>query len=243
MIGREGPDSVIGQPRKRLGPRFLWGTETEEELLAIKGVIASFSPSTSFRRSHAYIGPPASSANLVTSFPAPRQPSIECLPNDHLPVAMAIHPTLHTSSAAQGSLTPQQAVEISAWSERATESLTISSSPVPYGDPIPLRIPLDDDSHRADSQSPLRLRNARVAARADATPVISSTYRRRDQIGRDSLKRRETLMKGKEGSRRRQRWENGTSCTYKCVLIDARASTFRCICIVIGSSCIMLLYF
>lgn len=27
---------------------------------------------------------------------------------------------------------------------------------------------------------------------------------------RDSQKRREALLKGKEGSRRRQRWENGT---------------------------------
>lgn len=33
-------------------------------------------------------------------------------------------------------------------------------------------------------------------------------HRRREPIRRDSLKRRELLLKGKEGSRRRQRWEN-----------------------------------
>lgn len=31
----------------------------------------------------------------------------------------------------------------------------------------------------------------------------------RELVRRDSLKRREALLKGKEGSRRRQRWENG----------------------------------
>lgn len=31
----------------------------------------------------------------------------------------------------------------------------------------------------------------------------------RQILRRDSLKRREALLKGKEGSRRRQKWENG----------------------------------
>lgn len=126
-------------------------------------------------------------------------------------VAMAIHPALHPSPSPgpQGRLTPQQAIEISVWSDRATESLSIASSPVPYRNSTPLTIPLDDDVRRVDPQSPLRLKSVRVAAEAEG-PTVSSTYRRREPVRRDSLKRRESISKGKEGSRRRQRWENGT---------------------------------
>ncbi|TKA50820.1 hypothetical protein B0A49_12736, partial [Cryomyces minteri] len=38
--------------------------------------------------------------------------------------------------------------------------------------------------------------------------AVHTVYKRREPIRRDSLKRREALLKGKEGSRRRQRWEN-----------------------------------
>lgn len=34
-------------------------------------------------------------------------------------------------------------------------------------------------------------------------------YKRKEPVRRDSQRRRELLLKGKEGSRRRQRWENG----------------------------------
>lgn len=40
----------------------------------------------------------------------------------------------------------------------------------------------------------------------------SARYKpRKEPLRRDSLKRREALLRGKEGSRRRQRWENGSS--------------------------------
>ena len=38
--------------------------------------------------------------------------------------------------------------------------------------------------------------------------AVHTVYKRRAPIRRDSLNRREALLKGKEGSRRRQRWEN-----------------------------------
>ena len=42
------------------------------------------------------------------------------------------------------------------------------------------------------------------------TPVIvSADVPRRTIVRRDSLERREALLKGKEGSRQRRRWENG----------------------------------
>lgn len=40
------------------------------------------------------------------------------------------------------------------------------------------------------------------------TEAVHTVYKRREPIRRDSQKRREALLKGKEGSRRRQRWEN-----------------------------------
>jgi hypothetical protein len=42
---------------------------------------------------------------------------------------------------------------------------------------------------------------------------------------RDSQKRREALLKGKEGSRRRQRWENGISPILSPIPIPFLAST------------------
>ena len=46
----------------------------------------------------------------------------------------------------------------------------------------------------------------------DDGTTLRTTYVPRRELGRrDSLKRRDALLKGKEGSRRRQRWENGTA--------------------------------
>ncbi|PGH34645.1 hypothetical protein GX50_02535 [[Emmonsia] crescens] len=125
---------------------------------------------------------------------------------------MAIHPTLH---AAEGSLTPQQAQEISAWTQRAAQSIhgddgngdgAVSIAIVP-GTSVSLAIPLDDEHHPPSSSLPLRVRTATNGESSD--PIASSAaYRRREPLRRDSLKRRDALLKGKEGSRRRQRWEN-----------------------------------
>jgi hypothetical protein len=47
-----------------------------------------------------------------------------------------------------------------------------------------------------------------LGGEAEALKAVRS---RKEPLKRDSMKRREALLKGKEGSRRRQRWENGTS--------------------------------
>jgi len=80
-------------------------------------------------------------------------------------------------------------------------SATSISTPLPTrGRPtavVTLDIPLDDESPTRDSP-PQR-----------TAPSQSHTvYKRRNPIRRDSLDRRTALLKGKEGTRRRQRWEN-----------------------------------
>lgn len=136
---------------------------------------------------------------------------------------MAIHPQLHPQSSQQNNLTPQQAHAISTWTEQATESLeslNISENATASGTvnvaprqaSVPLLIPIDDQHH--PNASSARVRPAAGAARVETQRIIPPAYGRRDSLHRDSLKRREALLKGKEGSRRRQRWENGSYPTF-----------------------------
>lgn len=111
---------------------------------------------------------------------------------------------------------------ISAWTEQAAaslEDLSISdanpaqgpapgtpsraprSSPL-RGTTVSLSIPLDDEPAPAPKVKILGTASGETNA-----PTVS--FRRREPLRRDSLKRREALLKGKDGSRRRQRWENG----------------------------------
>ena len=92
------------------------------------------------------------------------------------------------SSVAPPSQHASPAVDIEAWTVSALESLSISHS-ARGSTGVTLSIPLDRDD----------------GAGAPPKPA----YKRREPLIRDSLKRREALLKGKEGSRRRQRWENG----------------------------------
>ncbi|KAI3105770.1 hypothetical protein CBS147333_6822 [Penicillium roqueforti] len=126
---------------------------------------------------------------------------------------MAIHPRLRPEGS-QGHLSPQQAIAISAWTEQhAAASLrdmtlsdsapaaTTPSTPTPTrsgprGVTVSLSIPLDDDE---------AIPSQRVKAES-RPPTVS--FRRREPLRRDGLKTREALLKGKDGSRRRQRWEN-----------------------------------
>ncbi|SLM40774.1 thymidylate synthase [Lasallia pustulata] len=114
---------------------------------------------------------------------------------------MAIHPDLEASGLT--SAPSAQPIDIEAWTEQATEALhaiAISSPGGVRGTSVTLAIPLDE--HPASKQTDALAASQRVG---DAFPV----YRpRREPLRRDSLKRREALLKGKEGSRRRQRWEN-----------------------------------
>jgi len=91
-------------------------------------------------------------------------------------------------------------VNIEAWTEETIESLrtvrissaSIVSPRIARGPSAPLEISIDQENPTAD-----------------APATAHTTYKRREPLRRDSMNRREALLKGKEGSRRRQKWENG----------------------------------
>ncbi|KAF2763106.1 hypothetical protein EJ05DRAFT_26045 [Pseudovirgaria hyperparasitica] len=113
---------------------------------------------------------------------------------------MAIHTT--PSSPPSGGV----ALDIQAWTEQAAASLSNLnlSAPTFVAQPI---------SHHAERHGPSpAVRGTSIALDIPLdTPQdarVDSTYRRREPQRRDSMERREALLKGKEGSRRRRRWEN-----------------------------------
>lgn len=88
-------------------------------------------------------------------------------------------------------------IDIDAWTISALQSLSVS--PVARGTGTPLAIPIDDNEQATSTTRTVTFTDANVRVE---TP-------RRPSSRRDSLKRREALLKGKEGSRQRRRWENG----------------------------------
>lgn len=118
------------------------------------------------------------------------------------PSTMAVGET--PSSPPQAAVAPQP-IDIEAWTEQATAALgsvTITTPEgVVAGTSVTLAIPLDEHDAPPAHTRP-----------APATAAKEGGYLpRKAPLRRDSLKRREALLKGNEGSRRRQRWENGTS--------------------------------
>jgi len=103
---------------------------------------------------------------------------------------------------------PQQAavpqpIDIEAWTEQATAamgSVAISAPGAVLGaTAVTLAIPLDDDA--LASGGPVQPVGATAAKEG-------GLYKRKAPLRRDSMNRREALLKGKEGSRQRRRWEN-----------------------------------
>ncbi|KAL8783961.1 MAG: hypothetical protein Q9213_004291 [Squamulea squamosa] len=95
-----------------------------------------------------------------------------------------------------------QPIDIETWTEQATASInaiSLSSANNVRGTSVSLAIPLDERvaKHTTNVEDEQYLQDASAISRS-----------RREPLRRDSLKRREALLKGKEGSRRRQRWEN-----------------------------------
>ena len=84
-------------------------------------------------------------------------------------------------------------IDIDAWTISALQSLSVS--PAARGTGTPLAIPIDGSERT-------------VAFATEAAKDRVETPRR-PPSRRDSMKRREALLKGKEGSRQRRRWENG----------------------------------
>jgi hypothetical protein len=139
---------------------------------------------------------------FFSSFPTLRTFRETCFRGYHFgfisnKVTMAIHPTERPPQ-------PAQPIDIQAWTEQATvalSSMVISSPGNLPGSTVSLHIPLDE--HPATAPRP--------AAVATATMGSNAThYKRKEPLRKDSMKRREAILRGKEGSRRRQRWENGT---------------------------------
>ncbi|KAK6579724.1 hypothetical protein PZA11_007960 [Diplocarpon coronariae] len=91
-----------------------------------------------------------------------------------------------TSASPPAAAEAVQPVDIPTWA--ATSSLAaLSISPPAGGTGVTLNIPLEDE--------------------VDMRPRMVGAEKKKKER-RDSMKRREALLKGKEGSRRRQRWEN-----------------------------------
>ena len=114
--------------------------------------------------------------------------------------AMAIYPSNSAPMQQNAPMnSPPQAVNIEAWTEQAAQSLSAVSLLSPshvHGTSVSLAIDLDENAPRKQDSN------------AEDKPPIDRP--RREPLRRDSLKRREALLKGKEGSRRRTRWENGS---------------------------------
>jgi hypothetical protein len=101
-------------------------------------------------------------------------------------------------------------VTIEQWTDGtidALRNLSIDSSPASVrGTSVSLSIPIDAVPivSIAPTDKPAPAESLPIRHNADGLPVKRPELRRRD-----SLIRREALAKGREGSRRRQRWENG----------------------------------
>jgi hypothetical protein len=92
---------------------------------------------------------------------------------------------------------------IEAWTEQVTQSLSAASLSAAHnarGEVASLAIPLDKHCLLKPANATETAPNADISYAA-----------RHEPLRRDSLKRREAVLRGKEGSRRRQRWENGSS--------------------------------
>jgi R3H-associated N-terminal domain len=123
-------------------------------------------------------------------------------------VIMAIVPIMDPTAATP--LNAEAAANVQAWTEQAAEALqSVSiSSQSPRGMCVRLSIPLDPKAPVASSKTPL---HDHVRPKTPTQGQVHTSYGRRKLIRRDSLERREALLKGKEGSRQRRRWENGKS--------------------------------
>lgn len=97
-------------------------------------------------------------------------------------------------------------VDVAAWTQSAIQAmngLSLHADPTvprPSGIPVTLQVPLDDQATAAGNDEGITSSGA----------VRSAYVLRRKTSERDTLRRRDLILKGKEGSRRRHRWENGT---------------------------------
>ncbi len=89
------------------------------------------------------------------------------------------------------------AIDIDAWTIQALQSLSIS--PVARGTGTPLAINIDDCKVTVKTE----------ARALDLAKSKTPDVPRRPPSARDSQRKRDAVLRGKEGSRQRRRWENG----------------------------------
>ncbi|KKY38009.1 putative uv-damaged dna-binding protein [Diaporthe ampelina] len=120
------------------------------------------------------------------------------------PPALQSQPTAHSQNASQQQ--PPAAsgpIDIEAWTTSALESLSVS--PTATGTTgRPLAIPLDEHTNAQPASPRVAIATADGAAHPTTDAV---TPPRRPPSRRDSLRRRELVLKGKEGSRQRRRYD------------------------------------
>jgi len=117
----------------------------------------------------------------------PPPPEYTAVPLDNAAPAAPANQTPATPSQNQSATD----IDIDTWTISALQSLSVS--PVARGTGTPLAIPIDGE---------------RTVAFATEAAKDRIETPRRPPSRRDSMKRREALLKGKEGSRQRRRWEN-----------------------------------
>ena len=123
---------------------------------------------------------------------------------------MAIHPnaSVYAQDSAPHPSLPHN-INIEAWTEEVTQSLGAVSLTSPGG------VPGTSGSFAIDLDEPSRHEQSGIAEAARRANNANPGCRpHREPLRRDSQKRREALLKGKEGSRRRTRWENGSYHTW-----------------------------
>ncbi|KAI0392865.1 hypothetical protein F5Y17DRAFT_333951 [Xylariaceae sp. FL0594] len=108
--------------------------------------------------------------------------------------------------SSSATLQTNSGVDIDAWTIEALQSLNVS--PLARGTGANLSIPLDE--HDADAAAAGKVKKANVSIYDPRRSYGAGgiTPPPRPSSRRDSMKRREALLKGNEGSRQRRRWEN-----------------------------------
>lgn len=127
-----------------------------------------------------------------SAVPPPPEPSAHHYSPPAQPPTVAQNVPSHTHSASG-------TIDIEAWTIHALQSLSVSPDSRGTGGQ-PLAIPLDNHS---------RARGVTIALDEEQAAGAGIAPPRRMPMRRDSLKRREALLKGKEGSRQRRRWDMG----------------------------------
>ncbi|KFA65172.1 hypothetical protein S40285_01470 [Stachybotrys chlorohalonatus IBT 40285] len=108
-------------------------------------------------------------------------------------------PAYNTATQAQAQAPQGSLIDIDAWTVSALQSLAVS--PIARGTGTPLTIPIDEPT-------PVKQSPRAVKISESAAVEVSFTPPRRPPSRRDSQVHRNALLKGKEGSRQRRRWEN-----------------------------------